>query len=574
MKIKKRLLKIFIVLIVLTFFIFKITPSTISAYSNYNHYQIFDKNDELIVEMQNGHLISKCSFEEIPKDFIEILLFLEDKNFFNHSGFDLYRIGKTIFTNIFHNQKHGASTITQQYIKNVYLTNEKSFGRKFKEIVLSITLEQKASKEDILTEYLSTVNFGNKQYGIKYATKYYFNKELDQLTINEMVMLCAMLKAPSNYNLVTNPDEANIKKDELLKHLLEHNMIDRNEFNSAYKVTLKSKNKTYFSTNFYYFWDILKQEINAMDHSFSLEETIKIYTNYDPSFDLVNLKKPEGDYAAIIADKQGYITYLLGGPDYLKSSFNLAYYGNRDIGSTIKPLLYYEALRCGYTVNSSFDSHPYTIKYKDEFYTFNNFNSSYPNHPIDMTYALATSDNIYAVKMHLSIGMKTLVNHLKHYDIEAKTIPSLALGSVSMSLKQLTQIYQTFQNDGNYRTFRAIKRMETANQIYQLKIKNTQKLDPSTTKTISSLMEGMFDQSIASNVTGASIANQLPCTVSGKSGLTDYDSYMIGYNQEYIIGCWAGYSNNDLLVSSELKAFPKKLFLTYMLNLPRPLQQE
>ena len=276
----------------------------------------------------------------------------------------------------------------------------------------------------------------------------------------------------------------------------------------------------------------------------------------------------------LIVNKDGFLEYCIGGKNYYDNSFNIAYEGKRDIGSTIKPILYYEALKCGYSINKTFLSKPYNLIYKDTSYTFNNFSDIYPTKPINMAYALATSDNIYAIKMHLSIGMQTLVNHLKLYNIKAQALPSLALGSVSMSLNQLIQIYQCFQNNGLYHQIKVINKIVTPNQTITIKNKNTQLLVENYTCIISSLMMGMFDQSIASNVTGASIANSLPKYTKGKSGLTNYDSYMIGYNNDYIIGCWAGYIDNKLLTDNSLKALPKKLFVSYFTNLPMQPQQE
>lgn len=520
-----------------------------------------------MVELQNGNLISTIEYEEIPQKFIQILLYLEDKHFFNHSGFDIFRIAKTFFSNIFSHKTYGASTITQQYIKNVYLNQKKTISRKIIEAFLSVSLERNEDKETILSAYCSTIYLGNGQYGIKNAAKYYFNKDLTELTINEMVLLCTILKAPTTYDPVANKASAMNKKDELLTHLLEGGIITNQEYNKAFKASITPVCINVYPSDLLFYLDVVKQELKDFDYNFELEETIKIYTMYNPTLQSVKRTKVNGDYAALIADKNGYLQYCIGGVNYYNSSYNIAYNGKRDIASTIKPLLYYEALKCGFSTSTTFTSSPYTIIYKDVSYTFNNFGNIYPSAPINMQYALATSDNIYAVKMHMQLGMRTLVNHLNLYGVEAQAIPSLALGSVSMSLKKLVEIYQCFQNNGKYHQLKTIHRVVTPKQEITRKIKNSQLLEESYTKVISLMMQGMFDQSIASNVTGSSIANKLPCIISGKSGLSNYDSYMIGYNDEYIIGCWSGYSTNKYLEDSELKAYPKKLFLNYFNNL-------
>lgn len=562
MKFRKFYFKALLFLLFLFPLFFKIAPKTIIDHKNYNAYEIYDKNNNLTAILQNDHNISTLTFEEIPKKFIEILLFLEDKSFYKHSGFDIYRIGKTIFTNLFNNERYGASTITQQYIKNVYLSNNKNLIRKIKEIILSISLEKNTNKNEILTAYLATIYLGNGQYGIKNAATFYFNKTLSQLSINEIILLCTILRAPNYYNPLSNINTCLKKKDELLKHLRKNNIISEYEFSTSYnyKYILKLNEE---ALNKSYFIDLVKNELKRHHNEFDFEEKIKVYTSYNPLFEHINPNNINGDIAVIIADNNNNLEYILGGASYKKNNYNIAYLGKRDIGSTIKPLLYYEALKCGYNIDKKYVSKPLTITYNDVNYTFNNYGNIYPKMPINMRYALATSDNIYAVKTHLDLGMKTLANHLKLYGIEALSIPSLALGSVSMSLSKLVEIYSCINNNGWYQRLNIINYLEHKGTKKAIINSKTKLLDEKYTKILKELMKGMFDTTIAENVTGRNMTAKLKTTFMGKSGLTDYDSYMIGFNNSYIIGCWSGYIDNKKLTNQELKATPKKLFIDY-----------
>lgn len=566
MKFRKFYFKALLFLLFLFPLFFKIAPKTIIDHKNYNCYQIYDKNNNITAELQNNHNISILTFEEIPKKFIDILLFLEDKSFYKHSGFDIYRIGKTIFTNLFNNKKYGASTITQQYIKNVYLNNNKSLIRKIKEIILSISLEKNTKKDDILTAYLATIYLGNGQYGIKNAASFYFNKSLDQLSINEMILLCTILRAPNYYNPLSNFNACFQKKNELLKSLRNNNVISEYEFATSYNYEYKLKiNEA--SLNKGYFIDLVKNELKKYHNEFDFEEKIKVYTSYNPLFESINPYN-NCDIAVVIADKTNHLEYILGGNSYKNNNYNIAYLGKRDIGSTIKPILYYEALKCGYSIDKKYLSKPLTITYNDVNYTFNNYGNIYPNTPINMRYALATSDNIYAIKTHLDIGMKTLANHLKLYNVEAMNIPSLALGSVSMSLYKLVEIYNCLNNDGWYQHLNIINCLEHKGHKKLVSTPKAKLLDEKYTKIIKELMKSMFDTTIAPNVTGRNMSAKLKTTFMGKSGLTDYDSYMIGFNNSYIIGCWSGYIDNKKLTDQSLKAIPKRLFIDYANLMP------
>ena len=423
---KKKLIilsTIFFIFFILFLFFFQPLES-ISDIHTTPELSITDSQDEEIIHYIQNHKTTPVNLSKMSEKNIAILLDIEDKDFYKHSGFNITRICKTIFSNIIHRESSGASTITQQYIKNTYLNNNKSIWRKIKELYYAIKLEQVASKEEILSGYLNCIYLGNDVYGIANGAKYYFNTNYSTLTIQQMVTLVALLNAPTYYS--NNIDELENKKNALLKVLLNDHIITQEEYSLAVKPIEFQYNPNLYSSNLLYFADGVLKEYTSLNLNPKFNKMITIKTRYQKSMNNSQFYST-ANYASIAVDKDGYILSIIGDKDYYTSSFNIAAQGKRDIGSTIKPILYYEALKCGYTPKTSYYSGPYSFTYHNEIVTIKNNASIYPYSHISMKEALATSDNIYAMKTHQAIGFKTLANHLKKYNIVASSLTSLAL---------------------------------------------------------------------------------------------------------------------------------------------------
>lgn len=548
---KLKLIVIFIFLVLICLF-FNYIFSTSNINTNPKILILDDKDEEIVYLVNNNksNLIT-----EVDEEFIKLLLFIEDKDFYTHNGFSVKRIFKSMYKNITKNTKEGASTITQQYVKNTYLSNEKTILRKLKEIYLSIKIENKLNKTTILNEYLSCIFFGNNIYGLHNASLYYFNKPINSLTVTEKISLIALLNSPSIYS--NDLSQWNKKKDMYAKLLYENKLISETDFISTNNDINLSINSNYINSNRCYYIDQVLLEFKKLNLKEQFGKTIIIRTNYNMKSESIH-SNLDINYSFISANKDGYITSIIGDKDYSKSTFNIAVDGFRDIGSTIKPLLYYEAIKCGLKDMVHY-SEPYSFKYNNEIINISNSSSNYYNSNINMKTALASSDNVYAVKTHLTIGMNTLVYNLKKYKITASPIPSLALGSVGMSLLDLVKIYTQFFDSGYYINLRYIKSL-TINDI-EHKYKPSKKIisDIKICDEIKDLMGYVFSSSIKYS-TASSIERKLKTKCYGKSGLTDFDSYMIGFNEENIVGVWVGDVDNNLLTDYEHKKLPKELF--------------
>ncbi len=551
---KKRILLI----LPLVFFLFLVITISTNKISKNPRILIVNDNNQEIIYLNNLNKTNTENIQALREDYIQYILCIEDKDFYQHSGFSLPRIIKSIFNNIFKSKKQGGSTITQQYIKNTYLTNKKSIGRKIKEIYLSIKLENNLSKNEILSEYLSALYFGNNVYGLTNAARYYYDKDVEDLTDKEIISFIALWNAPTIYS--NNTDKWNRKKNEIAGILLKKGVLDKHIYEKVKGDIKLNVNPKFINSNKSYYIDQVISEFNKLNINSKFNEIIKIKTFYNSNTENI-YSNLDTNYTLLSMNQQGYFTSCIGDKNYKDSSYNIAFLGKRDIGSTIKPLLYYEAIKCGLK-NKIFTSELYSFKYKNDIITVSNSSNQYYN-SIDMRTALAVSDNIYATKMHLQLGMNTLVNHLKKYNIDAKPYPSLALGSVGMSLKQLMCIYYQFFVEGKYIYPRFIYEIELNDKSLSFHTKTIQLGNKDICNQIKELMSSVFDVSIP-HATCNSIAKKLKTKCYGKSGLTDYDSYMIGFDENNLVAVWSGDINNQKLLNTEYKRLPKELFYKAM----------
>lgn len=556
---------IFYISILITFLLIIDGKKTINDITQMNKIQIYDKNNSLIYSSSNLHEGNYLSLGEMSDDIIKIFVFSEDKRFFNHNGFDSYRILKSVFSS----SSSGASTITQQYIKNLYFNNERSYIRKIKEIYLSIRLEMDYSKNEILEGYLNTIYFGNDQYGIYDASVYYFNKHPANLSISQICVLANIIKNPTLYSPTSNYSNALLKRNSLIRSLLKGGVITDLEYKKSIseELILEKGNPIKYDDAILYFKDVVLNELSKLNIKKDYNQTIKIYTKYNTSLNqaVSNLFPNLDDETAsfICVDKEGYYLSTIGGVNYSNSSFNIGLNGKRQIASTAKPLLYYDAILRGYK-DKMFTSSITNFIINNNTYKFKNYGSIYENRPITMDEALAISDNMYALKMHVFLKLKGINRTLAKFNIKDEESIAQALGTTSMSLRSLLKIYYSFANEGKTTSFRAIDKVIINKKIvYKSHPEIIDLLDKEACNILKNKMHSMFlpNYNLKSTPTGLRIASKLKQKVYGKSGLDDYNSYMIGFTEDYLIGAWVGYNNNIELTNITSKSLPKIMLL-------------
>ena len=540
--------------------------------------ELYDKNNNKYLSYSNGKKQSYIKIDNVSDNLINAFLSIEDKRFFNHHGVDIIRIGGAFFKNIKNKTiTEGASTITQQYVKNIYLTNEKTWKRKINEILISLYIEKNYSKYEILEGYLNSIYFDHGIYGIEDACIYYFNKSSSEISLVEAACIASIPKGPVLYSPIKNPSNNKERRDLILKEMLNDGFITYEEYINAINTDIIciGNNPVNDAENAPYFQDIIINELsNIPEISQYLSKGLKVYTTLDSDLyqnivSSIEKRSPNKDIQTavyVIEPNTGYVLSVVGGKDYEESSYNRAILSNRQPGSTIKPFLYLTALENGFTVSNTFKSEKTTFYYDGKAYSPTNFQNIYANFDISMVYALATSDNIYAVKTHLFLGCDNLARRLKdfYFSGEIPHIPSLALGVKEVSVKEITEGYAILANKGIRINPTYITKITTMDDkiLYTNKANKKVIAKASDTYILSEAMTSIFDNRMTYNIrpTGVAIKSLLNGKFAGKSGSTDTDNWMIGYNPDIVVGVWTGYDNNTLIETTDEARYGKYIW--------------
>lgn len=554
---------IFIFLALFGFYLYAYITPKIDVQSS-NRIILYDDSDEVFY--QNTATSSWVSLDEISPYAIKGIVDTEDKNFYSHNGFDYMRIMKALYNDIkAGNLKEGASTISQQYIKNLFLTFDKTWERKLEEAYLTFELEVHYNKNEILEGYMNTINYGAGNYGIEEASLYYFNKHAKDLTLAEASIIVGIPKNPTYYNPVYYYDNAKARQKIVLNSMFNMGHITKEEMENAYNEELSfyGKKSSNFIVSSLYYKDAVMDELNSIDEiPKSLIETggLKVYTylNSDAQKNLENIISEEMENtgelevgAMIRSPKNGAIVALIGGTNYNETEYNRVTKAKRQVGSTFKPILYYSALENGMTATSTFVSEKTTFSLgEDESYSPSNFADKYANKSITMADALVLSDNIFAVKTHLFLGTDNLKNTAKRMGIKT-SLPSnasLALGTSEINMVDYSNAFQTLANYGIRNNPVYIKKVTDLNDnvIYEAKYEEENVLDKRYVYILNEMLTNSYNYDYIdyASPTLLSIKNLINHKYAVKSGTTDTDYWVVGYNPEALVLVWNGYDDN------------------------------
>lgn len=548
----------------------KLSPSL--NINSTNSIQLLDNND--FVFFKGNESKEWVSLDYISDDLINATISTEDKNFYKHFGFDLLRIIKASYINIINRDTiQGASTISQQYAKNLFLEFEKTWKRKWDEMWYTLRIEDDYSKDEILEGYLNTINYGHGKYGIENASKYYFNKTASELSLAEASILVGIPKAPSNYSPINNYDLSKKRQRTVLNTMVNNGYITQKEADLAYDEELvftKTNNKDEV-TSLMYYKDAVLDELESIDSipkNYNEMTGLKIYTNLDYNAqkkleESINeaLYSSELEVSSVmIKPDTGGIIALIGGKNYEVSSYNRATNSLRQVGSTMKPFLYYSALENGFTSSSAFTSEETTFSFATgDAYSPKNYNNKYGNRPISMAAAIAYSENIYAVKTHLFLGGDALINTARRVGITAKleNIPSLPLGTNEINIIEMVSGYASFANLGYKIKPHLIEKIEDldGNVLYECNHDKELVLNPSLVFILNNMLTCTYNTNFIdyNYPTAVNLANKLTHTYAIKSGTTNTDNWYIGYNKDIVTGVWVGYDDNRNINSTEYK---------------------
>ena len=524
---------------------------------------IYDNKDELLYQGSRSNEWANLS--DISPYLVDAVISVEDKNFYDHHGFDYLRIAKAMATNIRRNKiVQGASTISQQYIKNLYLDFDKTWKRKIEEAFLTLELEVHYDKDDILEGYLNTINYGQGNMGIVNAASYYFNKKPNELTLEEAIMLAGIPKNPSGYNPVSNYEASVNRAKVVAKAMLNNKYIDEDTYNNLYKekIEIYGQNKTNNLQMVMYYQEAVLNELNNIKEiptSLINSGGLKIYTGLDMEMqknmeDAILSKKSDDEVqvaSVVVNPDTGEVRALTGGMDYVKSQYNRALKSKRQVGSTMKPFLYYAALENNMTMASTFRSEETTFNLSNgKTYSPSNAGGIYASKEITMAAALSLSDNIYAVKTNLFLGVDKMIDVAKRTGIneELQSVASLPLGTSEINILDFATGYNTFATGGYKKDLYFIRKVTDldGNVLYEHEDKQDLVINPNYTYILNEALTSTTNDAFVdyTTPTALNISGSLTHKYAIKTGSTNTDYWIVGYNPDALVMMWMGYDDN------------------------------
>jgi penicillin-binding protein 2D len=522
--------------------------------------QMFDMHGNVIDTFHAGENRRSVALKDISPYAVQATLAIEDRRFYDHLGFDIRGMGRAALVNLQSlSKKQGASTLTQQLARNLYLTHERTWKRKLKEAAYTAQLEMTYSKDEILTLYMNQIYYGHGAYGIEAAADRYFGKHAKELTLAESAMLAGVPKGPKYYSPYFNMKNAKDRQRIILNALVEGEVISKAEADRAYGELLEFKPLNADGDGFApYFRDYIRliavDKLGIDEHALN-EGGIRIYTTLDPNAQLAAEDAVKAGFpadseqqAALISidPRSGQIKAMVGGRDYKTNQYNRVFAKTRQPGSSFKPFVYLTALEHGMTPLAKYKSEPTVFTYDDgrETYEPSNHNDRYFNEEIDMRTALASSDNIYAVNAIMAVGPEQVIQTARRFGIDSpmEPLPSLALGTYPVSPFEMASAFGAFANGGILVEPIAILRIEdhSGRVLYEAAPVETRVAEPAHAYVMTHLMESVFEPGGTANRVSAAIKRP----VAGKTGTTANDAWLVGYTPELVTAVWVGYDKN------------------------------
>ena len=527
--------------------------------NNYNRNivtQVYSSDGHLIKTFQTFHY-EEATIHEIPKYMKDAIISTEDKNFYSHDGYDIFGIARSVVVNIMNKKaSQGASTITQQLARILFLSNEKTFIRKIKEIQIAARIEKSISKDKILEMYLNNVYLGSGAYGVGAAASTYFNKELSQLSLAECALIAGLPQAPSVYSPYKNIKLAEKRRNKVLKRMYVMKTITKKQYESALKEKIVlNKKPTLSKVNIApYFIDYVLRELEALGYdeteisqggykiTTTLDYNSQVAANEAIEKNLANFgKKQAKNQAALFSysPTTGAIYAYCGGKDYTESQYDRVTQAIRPPGSAFKPIVYAAAVHKGWMPTDAVEDSPVTVGEWEP----RNYGEKYKG-IMPMYKALAISSNVIAVKMIQDVGIQMVIDMAKALGL---TTPltydyTISLGSNGVKLYDMVIVYGNFANGGYRVQPYAIEKIETkrGKVIYQApRTKITKVLD----KDTAGIMTAMLRKVITIGTgRGANIGKPM----GGKTGTTNEnrDAWFIGYTPDIVTGVFMGNDDN------------------------------
>ena len=500
------------------------------------------------------------SYDEIPTMLVNAILAIEDRRFFDHSGVDINGVARALLRNAGEERLgQGGSTITQQLVKNTYLSPEKTLQRKYAEAMLSLALERRLSKKDIFALYCNEIYLGQRGAvsvrGVKEAAAVFFGKELRDLTLAEAAMIAGMIQSPAHYSPLRHPEAAQARRNTVLAAMQESGAITREQKDATCAEALSVARDVSLDNSLApYFVDY----VNRITESTAEQ---RIYTTIDlelqdlaekalkkqlDRLDATYAKSSAKPQAALVAldPHTGNVLAMVGGRDYATSQLNRATDARRQPGSTFKPFVYAAAVEDGMSPVRLFMDAPREFVYdRTRTYRPANYGGGYSMGEVTLRTGLVRSLNVVTVDVALQTGLARIANLAAAFGLpKPERYPALALGTEEVTPLQLASAYAAFVNEGRRVDPRVITSIGEPPAAHPLPNSTTQVISPTTAYTITNMLAGVIERGTARKARGA-----LPGTaLAGKTG-TSRDGWFIGYSPNLVCVVWIGFDDNQQL---------------------------
>jgi penicillin-binding protein 1A len=499
--------------------------------------------------------------EDIAPIMRQAIVSVEDQRFFEHNGIDVRGVVRALWQDVRHQGiVEGGSTITQQFVKNAYIRNERTLARKVREAALAWQLEQRWSKDRILTAYLNTIYFGHGAYGIQQAARAYFKKSAKELTLSDSALLAGIPSDPSLYDPAANPRNAVLRRRHVLSMMLGQGKITWRQFSRADKAELPVPEDIRLPGTqgpAPYFVNYVKDDLVARYGAGRVfGGGLKVRTTIDMNLQLKAraaiesvLRNPDGPAAALVAidPRDGAVKAMFGGRNFRRSQFNLAAQARRQPGSAFKPIVLATAMNEGISPVTELESKPVSIDAGDRIWKVTNYDHTYLGR-VSLSRAIVSSDNSVYAQLTDIVGPKAIVKTAHSLGIRSHLSPyfSIGLGSGAVSALDMARAYATIANDGR-RVDGAVfenrpRVVETVERFRSSKVDTNspvtrQVLDEGHAELLTDILEDVVRVGTGKR---AAIPGRV---IAGKTGTTDNygDAWFVGYTPELVVAVWVGY---------------------------------
>lgn len=510
------------------------------------------------------------TFKDIPPVLVQAITAIEDRRFFQHQGVDVRGIGRAFLSwassgSIKYRQ--GGSTITQQLVKNTYLTPEKTLQRKFNEAMLAIALERRLSKQDIFALYCNEIYLGQRNgvgvRGVAQAARVFFGKELKDINVEEAATLAGMIQSPARYAPDRHPEAAKTRRDKVIGAMKAEGFIgDSIAQDAASSPVLVAPFESGANELAPYYIDAVNRALDTAQNGSDteVEQTMRVQTSIDPDLqaaaenalrhqlDLLGKSKKGSPQGALVAldVHTGRVLAMVGGRNYAESQLNRATDAKRQPGSVFKPFVYATALENGISPLSIYRDAPQTFQYGGATYSPANFGKSYSMHDVLLREGLVRSLNVVTVDLAIRTGLVRVASTAARFGIESPPVayPSLALGTTEVTPLKIAAAYAAFANGGTVYEPTVFEGAVDNNggPLFRAQSSETHVIRPTTAYMITDMLSDVITRGTARRAKGA-LGNT---AIAGKTG-TSRDGWFVGYTPNLVCAVWIGFDNNEQL---------------------------